>query len=178
MAQNSIAPSKSNYLMFAAIRPNTLISPTYRNSHPLRFARTAKSMSSTVVRSFHPPDWLIADTRHTPAVPVNRAQLQQETVSLVSWKRSEPRCTAQSSYHWSQRMSTQMILIPAQLWNDSLETSSVSLSSGKHHSSLQNHPAKARSGTSCNHNEQNLTYFINTTIVTANGQEIASEHQY
>lgn len=29
----------------------------------------ARSMSSTVVRSFHPPASLIAEMRHTPAVP-------------------------------------------------------------------------------------------------------------
>ncbi|GER39724.1 30S ribosomal protein S2 [Striga asiatica] len=31
------------------------MSPKYRNFQPLRPARTARSMSSTVVRSFHPP---------------------------------------------------------------------------------------------------------------------------
>ena len=92
MEQHIIASAKSNYLKFAETRPNTLISPTYRNSHPLRLARTAKSMSSTVVRSFHPPDWLIADTRHTPAVPANRRQLllffnQFIPLHPVTWNR-------------------------------------------------------------------------------------------
>jgi hypothetical protein len=58
---------------------HTLISPTYRNCHPFRLARTAKSMSSTVVRSFHPPASLIADTRHTPAVP-------EKVLVRYSWK--------------------------------------------------------------------------------------------
>lgn len=44
-------------------------SPRYKNFQPLRPARTAKSMSSTVVLSFHPPASLIAAILHTPAVP-------------------------------------------------------------------------------------------------------------
>lgn len=42
----------------------------YTNFHPLRLARTAKSMSSTVVRSFHPPASFRAEILHTPAVPI------------------------------------------------------------------------------------------------------------
>ena len=45
------------------------------NFHPFRLARTAKSMSSTVVLSFHPPDSLIALMRHKPAVPRNAMYL-------------------------------------------------------------------------------------------------------
>lgn len=50
----------------------TMRSPRYRNLHPLRLARTARSMSSTVVLSFHPPASFKADMRHTPAVPVEK----------------------------------------------------------------------------------------------------------
>jgi hypothetical protein len=39
------------------------------NFQPFKVARTAKSMSSTVVRSFQPPASFIAFVRHTPAVP-------------------------------------------------------------------------------------------------------------
>lgn len=39
------------------------------NFHPLRLALTARSMSSTVVRSFHPPASFRAEILHTPAVP-------------------------------------------------------------------------------------------------------------
>jgi len=39
------------------------------NFQPLRLARIARSMSSTVVLSFHPPASLTAEMRHTPAVP-------------------------------------------------------------------------------------------------------------
>ncbi len=63
------------HIRFRGSVRHTLISPTYKNSHPFRLALTAKSMSSTVVRSFHPPDWLIADTRHTPAVPVGKVAI-------------------------------------------------------------------------------------------------------
>ena len=41
----------------------------YTNFQPHRLARTARSMSSTVVRSFQPPASSIARMRHTPAVP-------------------------------------------------------------------------------------------------------------
>jgi hypothetical protein len=44
----------------------------YTNFHPLRLARTARSMSSTVVLSFHPPASFKADMRHTPAVPIEK----------------------------------------------------------------------------------------------------------
>ena len=50
----------------------TMRSPRNTNFHPLRLARTAKSMSSTVVLSFQPPASFRADMRHTPAVPVHR----------------------------------------------------------------------------------------------------------
>ena len=50
----------------------TLRSPRYTNFHPLRLALTARSMSSTVVRSFQPPASFRADMRHTPAVPVKQ----------------------------------------------------------------------------------------------------------
>ena len=42
----------------------------YKNFHPLRLARTAKSISSTVVLSFHPPASFSAEILHTPAVPI------------------------------------------------------------------------------------------------------------
>lgn len=71
--QYSACSMKNNYLELQTAK-HTLISPTYKNSHSLRHARTARSMSSTVVRSFHPPDSLIADTRHTPAVPVDKKE--------------------------------------------------------------------------------------------------------
>jgi hypothetical protein len=48
---------------------DTWRSPRYTNFHPLRPARTARSISSTVVRSFQPPASLIAAILHTPAVP-------------------------------------------------------------------------------------------------------------
>jgi hypothetical protein len=50
----------------------TMRSPRNTNFHPLRLARTAKSMSSTVVLSFQPPASFRADMRHTPAVPVHK----------------------------------------------------------------------------------------------------------
>ncbi|WVZ02035.1 hypothetical protein V8G54_022841 [Vigna mungo] len=45
-------------------------SPRYKNFHPLRLARTARSISSTVVLSFHPPASLIAAILQIPAVPL------------------------------------------------------------------------------------------------------------
>lgn len=47
-------------------------SPTKTNFQPLRLALTARSMSSTVVLSFHPPASFTAWIRHTPAVPLCR----------------------------------------------------------------------------------------------------------
>lgn len=47
----------------------TFRSSIYSNFQPLSVARTAKSMSSTVVWSFHPPDSFSAEILQTPAVP-------------------------------------------------------------------------------------------------------------
>ena len=48
----------------------TLTSLRKTNFQPLRWARTAISMSSTVVRSSHPPESSSAFILHTPAVPL------------------------------------------------------------------------------------------------------------
>lgn len=47
----------------------TFKEPRYKNFQPLRLARTAKSISSTVVLSFQPPASFNADILHIPAVP-------------------------------------------------------------------------------------------------------------
>lgn len=49
----------------------TLTEPRNKNFHPLRLARTARSISSTVVLSFQPPASSIAAILQTPAVPVD-----------------------------------------------------------------------------------------------------------
>ena len=139
---------------------HTLISPTYKNCHPLRLTRTAKSMSSTVVRSFHLPASLIADTRHTPAVP---AKVSVRYIWKLTWLLLTEALTVEtkeSMHRWA------WLVIPAQPWNDNPATSFVSLSLGKHHSSLQNFPAKATSGTSWNQNEQHFSLqIIDTTTL-------------
>ena len=53
----------------------TLTSSRYMNFHPQRWARTAMSMSSTVVRSNQPPQSSRALILHTPAVPLNPKKL-------------------------------------------------------------------------------------------------------
>ena len=40
------------------------------NRHPRRYARRERSMSSTVVRQFQPPESTMHLRRHTPAVPL------------------------------------------------------------------------------------------------------------
>ena len=64
----------------------TFTSPTYTNFQPCSAVRTARSMSSTVVRSFHPPASSIAEILQTPAVP-GRWDLQQITwcADLRAW---------------------------------------------------------------------------------------------
>lgn len=69
-----IIPSSTGFVV------NTLMSPTYTNFQPLRLALTAKSISSTVVRSFHPPASLIAEILHTPAVPALNSLLSYDWI--------------------------------------------------------------------------------------------------
>jgi hypothetical protein len=55
---------------------------------PRRLARTARSMSSTVVRSFQPPASASAATRHTPAVPLKPKkawQAEPTSCSTAKW---------------------------------------------------------------------------------------------
>lgn len=66
----------------------TLTSPTYTNFQPFRVARTAKSMSSTVVRSFQPPASLMAPVRHTPAVPridIPSGRIYGLEIDILGW---------------------------------------------------------------------------------------------
>uniref|UniRef100_A0A0A9H5J6 Uncharacterized protein n=1 Tax=Arundo donax TaxID=35708 RepID=A0A0A9H5J6_ARUDO len=60
-----------------------------RNFQPLRCARTAMSMSSTVVLSIHPPESSSALILHTPAVPLNPKKLRKIPLTCCStskWK--------------------------------------------------------------------------------------------
>lgn len=59
------------------------------NFHPFRWARTAMSMSSTVVLSSHPPESSNALILHTPAVPLNPKKLINTPLTCCStskWK--------------------------------------------------------------------------------------------
>jgi hypothetical protein len=90
----------------------TFTSPTYTNFQPRSAVRTARSMSSTVVRSFHPPASSIAEILQTPAVP-GRLLLSVLIYMLelyIWWNRL---------YHWSQKMSTLQTQPLAQTWNGS-----------------------------------------------------------
>ncbi len=54
------------------------------NFQPQRWARTATSMSSTVVRSNHPPHSSSALIRHTPAVPLKPKKLRNTPLTCCS----------------------------------------------------------------------------------------------
>ena len=59
------------------------------NFHPFRWARTAISMSSTVVRSSQPPDSSSAFILQTPAVPLKPKKLRKTPLTCCStskWK--------------------------------------------------------------------------------------------
>lgn len=66
----------------------TARSPTNTNFHPLREALTARSMSSTVVRSFHPPASTRACILHTPAVPADTC-IRDRRLLVMHAKREE-----------------------------------------------------------------------------------------
>lgn len=68
---------------------STSTSLRYRNFHPFRCARTAISMSSTVVLSIHPPESSSALILQTPAVPLNPKKLRNAPLTCCStskWK--------------------------------------------------------------------------------------------
>lgn len=68
---------------------STLTSFRKMNFHPFKWARTAMSMSSTVVRSSQPPESSNALILHTPAVPLNPKKLRNMPFTCCStskWK--------------------------------------------------------------------------------------------
>lgn len=63
---------------------HTFTSFRYINFHPQRWARTAMSMSSTVVRSNQPPQSSRALILHTPAVPLKPKKLINTPLTCCS----------------------------------------------------------------------------------------------
>lgn len=79
----------------------TSTSLMYRNFHPLRCARTAISISSTVVLSIHPPESSSALILHTPAVPLNPKKLRNTPLTCCStskWKHRLMFCSLVSKF--------------------------------------------------------------------------------
>lgn len=76
-------------------------SPMNTNFQPFKEALTAKSMSSTVVRSFHPPALARACILHTPAVPAMISNLRPSTKDQLQ---SSQKLTIESE-EWVSRWS-------------------------------------------------------------------------
>ncbi|GER31129.1 1-deoxy-D-xylulose-5-phosphate synthase [Striga asiatica] len=92
------------------------------NFQPCKWARTAMSMSSTVVLSIHPPDSSKAFILQTPAVPLNPKKLRKMPLTCCStskWKAKFMSCSLVSKF--SSLLTNDHLAWTSPMWNSPLK---------------------------------------------------------